>query len=176
MPAPIGEGESARPSLHPATETTIPGTSSRSGGRGHDRHSHCRGIARGQQLSRFATAAAGSGASNQRESKRGGESETKKKKNRGKGEVEEEEERKKKRARVRGGKNERGKRGGNEEEPEEKKERDVRNVNRRVTVTPRADEAPSTGCCSRAWLGLACGGKAPALPAVILYRSMRHLS
>lgn len=65
---------------------------------------------------------------------------------------------------------------GNEEEPEEKKERDVRNVNRRVTVTPRADEAPSTGCCSRAWLGLACGGKAAALPAVILYRSMRHLS
>lgn len=87
-----------------------------------------------------------------------------------------EKERVRKRERKRKGKNERERETEGTRRSRKKKRRDVRNVNRRVTVTPRADEAPSTGCCSRAWLGLACGGKAPALPAVILYRSMRHLS
>lgn len=44
-----------------------------------------------------------------------------------------------------------------------KKETRVRKPARRKDTTSRY-EAPSTSCCSRAWLGLACGGKALARP------------
>ena len=50
-------------------------------------------------------------------------------------------------------------------------------VSCRVTATPRAREAARVRLQLRVWLGLARGGEKRRPPAaVILYRSMRHLS
>ena len=50
-------------------------------------------------------------------------------------------------------------------------------VSYRVTATPRAREAARVRLQLRVWLGLARGGEKRRPPAaVILYRSMRHLS